>query len=179
MSRIGKLPIEIPAGVEINMGDAVEVKGPKGTLSFTVHDSISVEQKENEIIVTPKDETVQTKALWGLTRSLVANMVEGVTAGFEKKLQIEGVGYRAAAEGENLVLQIGFSHPVKLSPPEGVSFTVEGNTITVSGIDKGQVGLFASQIRKAKPAETYKGKGIKYEGEVIRRQLGKKAVGAE
>ena len=161
------------------MGDAVEVKGPKGTLSFTVHDSISVEQKENEIIVTPKDETVQTKALWGLTRSLVANMVEGVTAGFEKKLQIEGVGYRAAAEGENLVLQIGFSHPVKLSPPEGVSFTVEGNTITVSGIDKGQVGLFASQIRKAKPAETYKGKGIKYEGEVIRRQLGKKAVGAE
>ena len=179
MSRIGKLPIEIPSGVEISMGDEIAVKGPKGNLSLNLHPDVLAEQKEKEIIVTSKDESVRTKALWGLMRSLIANMIEGVTNGYEKKLNIEGVGYRAAAEGQDLVLNVGFSHPVKLTPPAGVAFEVAGNSITVSGINKQQVGAFAAKIRKTKPVEPYKGKGIMYEGEVVRRKLGKKAVGAD
>lgn len=180
MSRIGKLPIEIPAGVEVKIeGRKVHVKGPKGELEIQSRPEIKLEVAENAVTCTPVDESVQTKAYWGLTRSLIANMIEGVVSGYEKKLEIEGVGYRAAAEGEKLVLNVGFSHPVNLSPPEGVSFAVEGNNITVTGIDKGLVTQFASKIRKAKPAEPYKGKGIHYEGEVVRRKLGKRAVGAE
>ena len=179
MSRIGKLPIEIPNGVEVSMGDEIAVKGPKGNLSLNVHPSVVAELQEKEIIITPKDESLRTKALWGLMRSLIANMIEGVSNGYEKKLIIEGVGFRAVAEGQSLVLNVGFSHPIKLTPPEGVSFEVAGNVITVSGIDKQQVGAFAAKIRKTKPVEPYKGKGIKYEDEVVRRKLGKKAIGAE
>ena len=177
MSRIGKKPILIPDGVNVKIQERrVTVSGPKGELTREVLPEIRVEVKENKIFLYPQDESQQTRAYWGLFRSLIANMVEGVVKGFEKKLEIEGVGYRAIQEGKDLNIQVGFSHPVKVEAPEGIIFSVEKNTITVSGIDKEAVTLIASKIRKIKPCEPYKGKGIKYEGERIRRKAGKRVV---
>jgi len=177
MSRIGKKPIEIPEAVEVKItGQQVNIKGAKGELSQVVRPEIKVEVKEGKIFVTCQIETKKSKALWGLTRALLQNMVKGVTEGYEKKLEIEGVGYRANLEGQDLVLNVGFSHPVKIVAPQGIKFGVEKNIITVSGIDKGLVGQIAAKIRKVRPPEPYKGKGIKYVGEQIRRKVGKKAA---
>jgi large subunit ribosomal protein L6 len=174
MSRVGKKPIEIPAGVEVKIeGQKITVKGPKGELVKKVRPEVKVEQKEGKIFLTAP---VEAKAFWGLSRALLQNMVVGITQGYEKKLEIEGVGYKASVEGENLVLQIGFSHPVKIKGPPGIKFAVEKNVISVVGIDRELVGGIASKIRRVRPAEPYKGKGIKYFGEQIRRKLGKKAV---
>lgn len=177
MSRVGKKPILIPEGVEIKIeNQKVIIKGPKGELEREIRPEIRVELKEGKIFVLPKIETKKTKAFWGLTRALLANAIEGVTSGFEKKLQIEGLGFRASLEGDNLVLQVGFTHPVKLKTPEGIKFSVEKNIITVSGINKELVGQLAAKIRKVKPPEPYKGKGIRYLGEVIRKKVGKKVA---
>ncbi|MBI2042278.1 MAG: 50S ribosomal protein L6 [Candidatus Nealsonbacteria bacterium] len=179
MSRIGKKPIKIPSGVEVKIQDRlIVVKGPKGELKREVRSEIKVVQENDRLLVAPQKETKETAALWGLTRALLANDIKGVTDGFEKKLELEGVGYRANLEGQDLNLQLGFSHPVKVKAPEGIKFTVEKNVITISGIDKGLVGQTAAKIRDEKPPEPYKGKGIRYAGEHIRRKLGKKAVGA-
>lgn len=177
MSRIGKKPILIPDNVEAKVeGQKVAVKGPKGELSMEARPEIKVEIKEKNIFVSPAIETKKTRAFWGLTRALLANMVKGVIEGYEKKLEIEGIGYRAKVEGQDLILQVGFTHPVVIKAPQGIKFSVEKNVIVVSGIDKGLVGQMASKIRKTKPPEPYKGKGIKYAGEVIRRKAGKRAA---
>jgi len=179
MSRIGKKPIQIPPQVEVKIeGNKVTVKGPKGELSREFRPEIGFEIKEGKVFVFPKIETKITKALWGTYRQLIFNMIEGVTKGYEKKLEIEGLGYRASMEGENLVLRVGYSHPVIVTPPKGIKISVEKNIITVSGIDKELVGQIAANIKKVKPAEPYKGKGIKYLGEKIRRKVGKKATAA-
>lgn len=176
MSRIGKLPITVPSGVDIAIeGQDVTVKGPKGTLSHTIVEPLTVERSEaGELLVNrPNDERL-SKALHGLTRTLVANMVTGVTAGYEKKLEIVGVGYRVMAKGKNLEFAVGYSHPVVVTPPDGISFTVESPTkFAVSGIDKQQVGQVAANIRKIRKPEPYKGKGIRYSGEHVRRKVGK------
>jgi len=175
MSRIGKKPIEIPAGVEVKIaGQQISVKGPKGELSLKVRPEIKVETKEGKIFVTTQDETA--KAFWGLTRALLNNMVQGVINNFEKKLEIVGVGNRAAMEGQTLVLNVGFSHPVKMPAPQGIVFSVEKNIIIVKGIDKGLVGQTAAKIRKIRPPEPYKGKGIRYFGEEIKLKEGKRAA---
>lgn len=177
MSRIGKKPILIPEGVEVKIEDQkVVVNGPKGELQKEFRPEIEVEVRENKIFVRPKIKTKKTNALWGLTRALLDNLIKGVTEGFEKKLEIEGLGFRASMEGGDLVLFVGFSHPVRIKAPEGIKFSVEKNMITVAGIDKELVGQLAAKIRKAKPPEPYKGKGIRYVGEVVRRKVGKKAV---
>ena len=177
MSRVGKKPIEIPKGVEVKVeGSEVIGKGPKGELSQSFRPEIKVELREEKIFVLPQMETKKTKALWGLTRALIANLIFGVTEGYEKKLEIQGLGYRASIEGEDLILQIGFTHPVKIKAPGGIKFSVEKNIITVSGIDKELVGQIAAKIRKVRKPEPYKGKGIRYQGEVIRRKAGKKAA---
>ncbi len=177
MSRIGKKPILIPAGVETKIQEwKVIVKGPKGELSREIRPEIKIEIKEGKIFVAPEINTKETKALWGLTRALIANMIKGVTEGYEKKLQLEGLGYRASLEKEDLVLQVGFTHPVKIKTPKGIKFLVEKNIITVSGIDKELVGQITAKIRKVCPTEPYKGKGIRYVGEVIRKKAGKKAT---
>ncbi len=179
MSRIGKKLIEIPKGVEVEIdNDSVLVKGPKGELERKIRPEIRIEIKDGAIQVSPKKETQKTLAFWGLTRALLSNMVYGVFQGFEKKLQIEGIGYKAALEKDTLVLNLGFSHPVKFETPQGVSFSVEKNIITLSGIDKELVTQTAAVIRKAKPPEPYKGKGIRYVGEEVKRKVGKKAAGA-
>jgi len=178
MSRIGQKPILIIPGVEVKETDGkVEVKGPKGQLSLEVPSEIKVEIKDNQIHFSPVKSDKKTKSLWGLMRTLVFNMIEGVTKGFEKKLEINGVGFRARVEGEDLFLDVGFSHPVKIGAKEGISFSVEKNIIIVSGIEKELVGQVAAEIRRVKPPEPYKGKGIKYIDEVIIRKLGKKAAG--
>jgi len=177
MSRIGKKPIEIPEVVEVKIeGQLVFIKGPKGELSQAIRPEIKVEVKESKILVSPQKETKETSAFWGMTRALLYNMVKGVMEGYEKKLEIEGVGYRASIEGDQLVLNIGFSHPVKIKQPAGIKFSVDKNVISVSGIDKGLVGEMAAEIRRVRPPEPYKGKGIRYAGEQVRRKLGKKAV---
>jgi len=179
MSRIGKKPILIPENVEVQIEDEkVTIKGPRGELSQEIRPEIKIEIKEGKIFVLPQVETKKTKAFWGLTRALLANAVEGVTKGYERQLQIEGIGFRANLEGDNLALQVGFTHPVKINVPEGIKFAVEKNIITVSGIDKELVSQTAAIIRKVKKPEPYKGKGIRYFGEVIRRKVGKKAAGA-
>jgi len=179
MSRIGKKPIKIPEGVEVNIsGDLIVIKGPKGELSQKIRPEIKVEIKEGQIFVSPKIETKKTKAFWGLTRSLLANNIKGVVKGYEKKLVIEGLGYKAEMEGEDLVLRVGFTHPIKIRQPEGIKLSVDKNIITISGIDKGLVGQVAAKIRKVRPPEPYKGKGIKYLGEVVKRKPGKKVVTA-
>lgn len=179
MSRIGKKPILIPDGVEAKLeGNVITVKGPKGELKREIVPEIKVEIKEGKIFVSPGKETKKTGALWGLIRALVSNMVDGVKTGYEKKLQMEGIGYRANMEGENLILQVGFSHNVKIKKEEGINFTIEKNIITVSGIDKGKVGQVAANIRKVRPPEPYKGKGIRYVGEQVRKKAGKKVVAA-
>lgn len=180
MSRIGKKPIEIPEGVEVEIEDnKVVIKGPKGELNREIRPEIGIEIKEKEIFVSPKIKTKKTKAFWGLTRTLLFNMIEGTTKGYEKKLEIKGVGYKVSLEGEELILNVGFSHQVKIKMPEGINFSVEKNTITVSGIDKEKVGETAAKIRRVKPPEPYKGKGIRYVGEYVRRKVGKKVVTAE
>lgn len=177
MSRIGKKPILIPEDVEVKIeGQKVIVKGPKGELAKEIRPEIKVEVKENKIFVLPQIESKKTKALWGLTRTLIANMVKGVTEGFEKKLEIEGLGFKAQLAGDILELFVGFSHPIKIKAPENIKFSVEKNIITVSGLDIEKVSQTAAKIRKVKPPEPYKGKGIKYLGEVVRRKVGKKIV---
>ena len=177
MSRVGKKPILIPENVEVKIeGQKIIVKGSKGELSREIRPEIKIEMREDKIFVMPKIETKKTKAFWGLTRVLIFNMVKGVTEGYEKKLEIEGLGYRAILEGENLLLYVGFSHPVKITTPSGIKFSVEKNIITISGIDKGLVGQTAAIVRKIRPPEPYKGKGIRYMGEQVRKKLGKKAV---
>jgi len=176
MSRIGKLPISVPSGVDVALeGQAVTVKGPKGTLSHTVVEPLTVERRDDGsvAVLRPNDERL-AKSLHGLTRTLIANMVVGVTAGFEKQLEIVGVGYRVQAKGKNLEFAVGYSHPVLVAPPEGISFAVESPTkFSVSGIDKQQVGQVAANIRKIRKPEPYKGKGIRYAGEHVRRKVGK------
>lgn len=177
MSRIGKKPIEIPEGVEVKINrQKITIKGPKGELSREVRPEIKIEVKQGKIFVSIKRQTKQSNAFWGLTRALLANMVKGVVSGYEKKLEIHGLGYKAKIEGEELVLSAGFTHLVKIKTPEGIEISVERNIITVSGIDKELVGLIASKIRKVRPAEPYKGKGLRYQGEVIRRKAGKKVA---
>lgn len=178
MSRIGKKPIHIPAGVTVEVSDtAIAVKGPKGEVRRALHPDIGLMLKGSEVTVNPRRQGRKISALWGLTRSLVANMIEGAHKGFEKKLEIEGIGYRVNLEGTSLVLRLGFSHPVRVEAPAGIHFAVEKNVVTVSGADKEKVGDTAARIRRLKPPEPYKGKGIRYQGEVIRRKAGKKAVG--
>ncbi|MFA5387859.1 MAG: 50S ribosomal protein L6 [Candidatus Paceibacterota bacterium] len=178
MSRVGKKPIQIPAGVEIKIeGNAISVKGPKGAISREIPEGILIEQKENEILVSPKSINKRNKSLWGLMRMLISNMVDGVQKGFEKKLEMQGVGFKANVQGSDLVLEVGFSHDVKLSAPEGIAYSAEKNIITVSGIDKEKVGQAAAVIRRVRPPEPYKGKGIRYQGEYVRKKLGKKATG--
>ena len=181
MSRIGKKLIEIPQGVTVSANEKeIIVKGPKGELKQFIHHEIKVELKDNKIFVMPK--TVLSKrgrGLWGLYRALISNMVEGVSKGFEKKLEIEGVGFKANVEGDNLVLNLGFTNPVKIAKIPGINFLVEKNVITVSGPDKERVGHIAALIRIQKKSEPYKGKGIKYQGEKIRRKEGKKVVAAK
>ena len=175
MSRIGKKPIEIPSGVEVKIeNNVVTVKGPKGTESVAYRNEVKVSVVENNIIVEPNSDDRKTGALHGLFRTLIANAVEGVSKGFEKKLEIVGVGYRANMEGSNLNLALGYSHPVLVVPPAGITLAVEANTkITVSGTNKQAVGDVAAFIRSKRPPEVYKGKGVKYEGEYIRRKAGK------
>jgi large subunit ribosomal protein L6 len=176
MSRIGRLPIPVPSGVEVTLdGQSVTVKGPKGTLSHTVIEPISVERGDDgAILVKRPDDERRSKAYHGLTRSLVNNLVVGVTSGYEKKLEIVGVGYRVALKGSNLEFALGFSHPVVVEPPEGITFAVETPTrFSVSGIDKQLVGETAANIRKIRKPEPYKGKGVRYAGENVRRKVGK------
>ncbi len=175
MSRIGKLPIAIPAGVEVAVnGKEVTVKGPKGAMTRTVVDPIDVEVKDNEVVVTRHDDEAQNRAYHGLTRALINNMVIGVSKGFEKKLEIIGVGYRAQMQGNKLVLNVGKSHPVEYTAPEGIQIEVPAPTkITLTGYDKERLGVFAAELRAVRPPEPYKGKGIRYEGEYVRRKAGK------
>jgi large subunit ribosomal protein L6 len=176
MSRIGKKPITIPSGVTVTLeGQTVSVKGPKGELSWTVIDDIEVAQKDGALTFTPRDESTRARAMWGLSRSLVDNMVHGVTQGYETTLELVGVGYRAAMKGVNLSMQLGFSHDVDIPPPAGVAFAVPRQTeIRISGIDKQLVGETAARIRRIRPPEPYKGKGVRYAGEAVRRKEGKK-----
>lgn len=184
MSRIGKKPIQIPEGVEVSMQDEeITVKGPKGELKRNLRSEVKVEKKDNQIIVSLKENSPagrkNSKSFWGLSRTLIFNMIEGVLKGHQKQLEIQGVGYRANLEGEDLVLQVGFSHPVNIKKPEGINFAVEKNIITISGIEKELVGQVAAKIREVRKPEPYKGKGIRYVGEHVRRKVGKKAVGVE
>ncbi|MCI8342493.1 MAG: 50S ribosomal protein L6 [Firmicutes bacterium] len=176
MSRIGKLPVVIPAGVELKLeeGNLLTVKGPKGTLQRKLAEDMNIAIEEGQIVVTRPSDLKRHRALHGLTRTLIFNMVEGVTKGYEKVLEINGVGYRAAKQGKKLTLTLGYSHPVEMTDPEGIETVVEGqNKITVKGIDKEKVGQFAAEIRTKRPPEPYKGKGIKYADEYIRRKVGK------
>ena len=177
MSRIGRQPIPVPAGVTIAIEpDRVTVNGPKGELSERVHRDIKVEQNDDQIVVTRPTDRGEHRALHGLTRTLVANMVQGVTAGFEKRLEIQGVGYRAQLRGRDLELALGYSHPVSIKAPDGIEFEVPQPTrITVRGASKQQVGEIAALIRKQRKPEPYKGKGIRYEGEYVARKVGKRA----
>lgn len=179
MSRIGNAPIVIPAGVEVKLdGNTVTVKGPKGELTRTVHQNMKVEIEGAEIKVTRPNDQKENRSLHGLTRTLIANMVEGVTNGYSKQLEVNGVGYRSSVEGNKLVLNIGYSHPVEMPFPDGVKAEVNDKIITISGIDKQKVGQFAAEVREKRPPEPYKGKGIKYVDEHIRRKEGKAGKGA-
>ncbi|WP_433329354.1 50S ribosomal protein L6 [Spirillospora sp. CA-294931] len=175
MSRIGRLPIQVPGGVEVKLdGQEVTVKGPKGTLSLTVSEPIEVELADGVVTVGRPNDVNTVRALHGLTRSLINNMVVGVTEGYKKTLVIQGVGYRVVAKGKNLEFSLGYSHPITVEPPEGITFTVEKATqLVVEGIDKQKVGEVAANIRKLRKPDPYKGKGVRYEGEQIRRKVGK------
>ena len=181
MSRIGKKPITIPAGVEVKInGSEVAVKGPKGELKNTFNPDINIAVEGNEIIVTRPSDVKEHRSLHGLTRTLVANMVEGVSNGFKKELEVNGVGYRVQKQGKNLVMNLGYSHQVIMEEIPGITIEVPApNKIVISGADKQQVGQFAADVRKKRPPEPYKGKGIKYAGEYIRRKEGKAAKGAK
>jgi large subunit ribosomal protein L6 len=175
MSRIGKLPVTVPAGVEVTInGQHIQVKGPKGTLEHIIAEPISVEREEGTLLVKRPNEERTSRALHGLTRTLVDNLIVGVTQGYEKKMEIHGVGYRVAAKGSDLEFALGYSHPVKIAAPEGITFKVETPTrFSVSGIDKQKVGQIAAVIRRLRKPDPYKGKGLRYEGEKIRRKVGK------
>ncbi len=175
MSRVGKKPIEIISGVTATInGQQVEVKGPKGSLKMELHPVVKVELQDSNLIVSvPKPEDKNQRALWGLTRALLNNMVVGVTQGFKKQLEINGIGFKAAIQGNSLLLNVGFSHPVNYPFPEGIKISVEKNVITIEGIDRHLVGQSAAEIREIKKPEPYKGKGIKYADETIRRKAGK------
>ena len=176
MSRIGRMPIAIPAGVTVTISEnnVVSVKGPKGELVRELPVEMEIKEEEGKIIVARPNDLKRMKALHGLTRTLIANMITGVTAGYEKKLEVNGVGYRAAKAGKKLTLNLGYSHPVEMEDPEGIETVMEGqNIIIVKGIDKEKVGQFAAEIRSKREPEPYKGKGIKYADETIRRKVGK------
>ncbi len=175
MSRIGRMPIAIPAGVTVEVAEnnKVTVKGPKGTLERVLPSEMEIKVEGAEVIVSRPNDLKKMKSLHGLTRTLVNNMVVGVTAGYEKKLEVNGVGYKAAKAGKKLTLSLGYSHPVEMEDPEGIETVVDGNAIIVKGIDKEKVGQFAAEIRDKRRPEPYKGKGIKYADEVIRRKVGK------
>lgn len=175
MSRIGRLPVVVPAGVtvEIKEGNTVTVKGPKGTLERTLPSEMSIKLEDGHVVVTRPNDLKKMKSLHGLTRTLIHNMVVGVSEGYVKSLEVNGVGYRAAKQGNKLVLNLGYSHPVEMTDPEGIESAVDGNKITVKGIDKEKVGQYAAEIREKRKPEPYKGKGIKYADEVIRRKVGK------
>ena len=178
MSKIGKKPTIIPEGVEVKLNDGVfDVKGPKGSLQVKLLAYINVDMKKGEIILSTKNNIKQARSNWGTMASLLTNAIEGVKDGYEKILEVEGVGFRVSMEGVNLILNVGFSHPVKFETPEGIALSTEKNTIKVTGIDKALVGVTAAKIRKIKKPEPYKGKGIRYQGEVIRRKAGKKVAG--
>ncbi len=176
MSRIGKKPIAIPSGVTITLdGQTVTVKGPKGQLAWTVADEVEISQADGQLSLAPREDTQRSRAMWGLSRTLVGNMVEGVTKGYEQALELVGVGYRAAMKGNALSMQLGFSHDVDIKPPAGITFATPKQTeIRISGIDKQAVGEIAAQIRRIRPPEPYKGKGVRYAGEKVRRKEGKK-----
>lgn len=179
MSRIGKQPIKIPEKVDIEIKEnTLCVKGPKGSLSLELRPEIVVEMQDGQLLVKTRDEGKETGALWGLFRSLINNAVEGVSEGFEKQLEIQGVGFKAVPAEGGLVLELGFSHSVEFKKPEGIEFEVKKNIITISGIDKQLVGQTAAEIRGLKPPEPYKGKGIRYVGEQVRRKVGKRAADA-
>ena len=177
MSRIGRAPIPIPDGVTVDIkGQAVTVSGPKGELRHTVVEPIRIAEQDGQLVVTRPTDRGPHRALHGLSRSLVANMVEGVSTGFERRLEIQGVGYRAQLKGTALEMAVGFSHPVTIDPPEGIQFDVPAPTqVVVRGIDKQAVGEIAAQIRAVRPPEPYKGKGVRYAGEIVRRKVGKRA----
>jgi large subunit ribosomal protein L6 len=181
MSRIGKLPLPIPSGVNVDVAaDVVKVKGPKGELQQPILRHVTVKLVDGALIVERKGDTKEQRAAHGLTRTLISNMVTGVTKGYRKSLELQGVGYRVAKAGENLNLTLGYSHPVTFTPPKGVSFVVEGqNKIHVEGIDKQAVGQVAADIRKLREPEPYKGKGIRYDGEVVKKKLGKAGKAAK
>jgi large subunit ribosomal protein L6 len=176
MSRIGKKPIAVPNGVTVTLeGQTVTVKGPKGQLAWTVADEVEVAQADGQLTLAPREDTARGRAMWGLSRTLVNNMVEGVTKGYEQTLELVGVGYRAAMKGDALSMQLGFSHDVDIKPPAGISFaTPRPVEIKISGIDKQAVGEIAARIRRIRPPEPYKGKGVRYSGEKVRRKEGKK-----
>jgi large subunit ribosomal protein L6 len=176
MSRLGKIPVTIPSGVEVTLTDGLlTVKGPKATLQKTIKDDVTITIDGSEITLTPGN-TPEAKALWGTYAAHLRNLIAGVTEGFTKVLEIEGVGYRAEVQGKQIVLNVGFSHPVNLEIPEGISAEVVKNTITLTGPDKEALGQFAANVRKVKEPEPYKGKGIRYQGEYVIRKQGKKAV---
>jgi len=176
MSRIGKKAVAVPSGVTVTIdGQTVTVKGPKGQLAWTVAEEIEVKQEGGELTLTKRQETQRAQAMWGLSRTLVANMVQGVTQGYEQTLELVGVGYRAAMKGQALSMQLGFSHDVDIPPPAGITFAVPKQTeVKISGIDKQMVGETAARIRRIRPPEPYKGKGVRYQGETVRRKEGKK-----
>lgn len=181
MSKIGKKPIEIPSGVDVTNDDKnnIVVKGPKGELSSNFDHRINIEIKDGNVILTVEKETKKTNELWGLSRALISNMIEGVSKGYEKKLELQGVGYKVIQKGKDIELSLGFSHPVFFQVPDGIEFAVEKNIITISGINKQSVGQIAAEIRSKKKPEPYKGKGIRYVGEQVRRKVGKKVAGAD
>jgi len=177
MSRIGKKPVAIPSGVEVTLArNIVTVKGPKGTLSFTYHHDVSVKKTESEMTVEIVGTSKKAAGIWGTTVILLSNIIEGVNQGFKKKLELNGVGYRMAIQGSKINLALGFSHPVEMEIPAGIEAKVENNALTISGIDKHQVGQFTAIIRDLKPVEPYKGKGFRYAGEIVRRKEGKKTT---
>ncbi len=182
MSRIGRMPVEIPGGVQVSLkGPLVHVKGPKGELQRNFSPMIGIALENNQLVITRKSDNPAERALHGTTRAVLANMVHGVSKGFEVVLEVEGVGYRAEMDGKNLMLHVGYSHPVKMEPPEGVSFSTDAKTrqIKVMGFDKEAVGQIAANIRKVRPPEPYHGKGLRYQGEHVRRKAGKAGKGAK
>jgi len=182
MSKIGKLPIEIKSGTTVQIdGKIVSVTGVKGQMSYTLPEGITVKQEDNHLLVARVKDSRELNAFWGLARAQLANLIKGVDTGFEKKLELQGVGYRAQMQGNDIVLSLGFSHPVKFTPKDGIKIAVADNIITISGSDKMLVGELASEIRASRKPEPYKGKGIRYVGEVVRRKAGKaaKAVGGK
>lgn len=176
MSRIGKRPVQVPQAVKVALdGNTVTVTGPKGTLNFQHHTDVAVEVAENEVKIDKKGKSKKAPAIWGTTARIIQNMITGVTEGFEKKLELNGVGYRMSAAGNKITMALGFSHPVIVEAPKELAIKIEGNTLSISGIDKQVVGQFAANIRAFKPVEPYKGKGFRYAGEQVRRKEGKKS----